>query len=106
MKIVADKKIRDYELTFLLSSSLTSAESKKIQESLASLVVKHKGELKSQTEWGKKTLTYTIKFAGKRYNEANYFHWLLKFETSSLAKFEHDLRLEQSILRYLLVLAR
>ena len=106
MKIIVDKKVRAYELTFLLRSDLTSAEIKKIQESLVALVAKHKGELKSQTEWGKKALAYTIKSTGKRYTEADFFHWVIQFETSHLAKFEHDLRLEQAILRYLLVLAR
>jgi len=106
MKIIADKKVREYELTFVLSASLTSAESKKIVDNLAELVVKHKGEVISQADWGKKSLAYTIKKSGKRYTEANFFHWVIKFETTGLLGFRNNLELEQSLLRHLLVLAR
>ena len=106
MKILADKEVRQYELTFLLPGELTSVELKKIQESLFELVTKHKGAVVSQSEWGKKELAYTIKHTGKKHTQAEYFHWVVEFAPVRVTAFEQDLRLRSDLLRYLLVTAR
>ncbi len=106
MKILADKVARQYELSFLLPAELTSVDLKKIHESLSELVAKHKGSVVSQAEWGKKELAYTFKHAGKKYTQAEFFHWVVEFLPAKVTVFEQDLRLRSDLIRYLLVTAR
>lgn len=106
MKIVADKQARHYELTFLLPSELTSSEVKKAHEVIAGLIAKHEGEITEQQDWGQKDLAYTMKMGGKRFKQANYYHWQLSFLPTKVTGFEKEMKLQTGILRYLLVLAR
>lgn len=106
MKIVADKQARHYELTFLLPSELTSSEVKKTHELIAGLIAKHEGEIIEQKDWGQKDLAYTMKMSGKKYTQANYYHWQLGFLPAKVISFEREMKLLTGVLRYLLVLAR
>lgn len=105
IEILPVKRMRQYELTFLVPSGLTSTEIKKTLESIQSLVEKHKGKITSQEEWGKRTLAYTIKKGGKRYTEANYYHWLVEIDAKQVPALERSLVLSLDILRSLLLVA-
>ncbi len=106
MKIIADKRIRQYELTFLLPVSLTTDEVKSIHEKIESLVKKHKGEVKDLQEWGKKTLAYAVRFKSKPQHEANFFHFLIELDSTQVQALEKAVKLEPMIMRHLLVLAQ
>lgn len=103
--IVSDPKVRQYELTFLLQAGLTSAEVKKIADSLAELLTKHNLTIDAQQDWGKKELAYAIKFGAKRQTEALYQHWLLTGPASAIPALERELNLLPTLMRYLLVVA-
>lgn len=103
--IVSDPKVRQYELTFLLQAGLTSAEVKKIADSLAELLTKYNLTIDAQQDWGKKDLAYAIKFGAKRQTEALYHHWLLTGPASALPALERELNLLPTLMRYLLVVA-
>lgn len=105
MQIPADKRVRQYELTYLVPANLTSDESKQIQDAVEKLVKKHKGSVQSKEDWGKKPLAYTIQHSGKRYTEAVYTFMVLEFDTSKAVAFEKDVYLNQSIIRHLFVVA-
>ncbi|MFZ5376269.1 MAG: 30S ribosomal protein S6 [Patescibacteria group bacterium] len=105
MKIVKEANKRQYELTFLLDPTLTDTERKDIEKKVQSLVKKHHGDVISEEDWGKKTLAYTIKKKGKKYQEATYSHWVVEFVSTEAPEFEKDLFLNQDIVRHLLVLA-
>lgn len=105
MHIPQDKRIRKYELTYLISASLTNDEVSKISDVVEKLVKKHKGTVVSQEDWGKKTLAYTIQHSGKRHTEAGYRFLVLEFDTSHVEAFEKDIFLNQQLLRHLLVIA-
>lgn len=105
MNIPQDKRVRQYELTYLLSAGLTSDELNKADEAVEKLVKKHKGTIISKDDWGKRTLAYTIQVGGKRHTEAMYRFMVVEFDTSHTVIFEKDIFLTQSIIRHLLVIA-
>ncbi len=105
MQIPSDKRMKQYELTYLVSAQLTSDEVKAIDSAVEKLITKHKGSVKNREEWGKRDLAYTIKHGGKKHDQAAYTHVVVEFETSAAFAFEKDLYLNQSVLRHLFVIA-
>lgn len=104
MKIPQDKRIRTYELTYLIPSGLSSDESKAVVDQVEKLIKKYKGKIVQTEDWGKKTLAYTIQHAGKKYLEAEYKHLQIELETNQVQSFNRDVQLNQNILRHLLVI--
>lgn len=105
MHIPQDKRVRQYELTYLLPASLTSDEVNQVKTAVEKLVTKHKGKVLSSEDWGRKTLAYTIQVGGKRHTEAVYTFVVLEFDTADTVAFEKDVYLNQSVIRHLLVVA-
>lgn len=105
MELVKDKRVRKYELTYLLPEALSSSEVAKAKEAIESLLKKHKVTIVSQEDWGKKYLAYPIKYKSQKQYEAYYTHVSLEAEASTMPKFENDLYLQQEIIRHLVVLA-
>lgn len=105
MKLVADAREREYELTFLVPASLTTAEAKKTLDAVTAVIEKHKGKVTSQVDWGKKELAYTLKKRGTRYHEANYHHVVFSLKAAQLADLNRDLVLSPDLIRSLIVTA-
>jgi len=105
MKLVKDKRVRNYELTYLLPEVLTSSEVAKAKEAIEQLLKKHSVKILSQDDWGKKALAYPIKYKSKKQYEAVYTHIVLEADADVMPKFENDLYLNQDVIRHLLVLA-
>lgn len=103
MQIPQDKRVRQYELTYLVPASLTNDEVSQVEAAVEKLVKKHKGTTVSKEDWGKKPLAYTIQVGGKRHNEAVYKFVVLEFDTAHTVAFEKDIFLNQTIIRHLLV---
>ena len=91
--------MRDYELTLIVDPDLTSEKQKKLQEKIKKVITDLKGEVKKVAEWGKKELTYPIKKKDVGY----YFLWNLKLSSKAASKLESKLKLEEGLMRYLLV---
>lgn len=104
MKIPQDKRIRTYELTYLIPAGLSSDESKAVVDQVEKLIKKYKGKIVQTEDWGKKNLAYTIQRAGKKYLEAEYKHLQIELETNQVQSFNRDVQLNQNILRHLLVI--
>ncbi len=104
MKIPQDKRIRTYELTYLVSTGLSSDESKAVVDQVEKLIKKYKGKIVKTEDWGKKTLAYTIQHGGKKYLEADYKHLKIEMETNQIQLFNRDVQLNQHVLRHLLVI--
>lgn len=105
MKLVKDKRVRTYELTYLLPEAFTSSEVAQTKEAIEQLLKKHKVKILSQEDWGKKALAYPIKYKSKKQYEAYYTFMVLEADSSEMPKFENDLYLKQDIIRHLLVVA-
>lgn len=106
MKLVKDKRIRKYELTYLLPVALTSSEVATAKEAIEQLLKKHKITIVSQDDWGRKFLAYPIKYKSKKQNEAFFTHMSIEAEASKISKLENDLYLNHEIIRHLVVSAQ
>jgi ribosomal protein S6 len=105
MKLIADDRVRQYELTFILPASLTSTELKKSHESVEALLKKFKGKVEKQEDWGKRPFAYTITKSGKRFAEGSYHHWLVALPAAQAPELERALVLSPEIIRSLLIKA-
>jgi len=103
MKLVTETKTNVYELTYLVPAGYTDSELKKVQEDILALVKRYKGEVISETVWGKKPLAYSVRKAGKSYDEAYFVHLRLNLVTDKAPDFENGVYLHNSIVRHLLV---
>jgi small subunit ribosomal protein S6 len=105
MKIIADPQTRQYELTYLVPSNFSETERKSVDDSVVALVKKHKGEVVSSEDWGKKQLAYTIDQHGKKFTQAYYTHTVVSFDPKNTQAFEKGLYLEERVIRHLVVVA-
>ena len=105
MKILASSRVRQYELTYLVPSSLSSSEISKVNEAVEKLLKKHGIKILSQDDWGKKNLAYPIKFKGTKNYDASYIHMILETDSAKIGEFEKGLYLIQEVIRHLIVLA-
>jgi len=105
MKILADERVRQYELTFILPASLTSTELKQLFENVTALVKKYQGEVVRQEDWGKRPFAYTIKKGGKRHLEGAYHHWVISLAAKNVNELERELFLMPGLIRSLLIKA-
>ncbi|MHA1543675.1 MAG: 30S ribosomal protein S6 [Alphaproteobacteria bacterium] len=93
--------MRDYELTLVIDPDLTSENRKKLITKIKKLVTDLKGKLSGSEDWGEKKLAYPIKK-----KELGYYFWLaIKLPAEAPAQLEKKLKLEEGVIRYLLVKA-
>lgn len=91
--------MRDYELVLVLDTKITGAKQKTLIDKVKKVVENGKGKVNSVDEWGKKELAYPI----KKQTEAIYFLLQLELPPEALKKLEDSLRIEENVLRHLLV---
>lgn len=91
--------MNDYELTFILKPNLAEAERDKEVEKIRSLVEKEKGKITSTDIRGKKLLAYPI----KKSLEGIYIFMALSIGAKEVGALEKKLKLNEVMLRYLLV---
>lgn len=91
--------MRDYELTLVISPELPAEKQKEKLEKIKKIITSLKGEIKKTEEWGKKQLAYPIKKSEMGY----YFLWEVQLPEKSLEELNQKLRIEESLLRYLIV---
>jgi len=105
MKIPEKGIVRKYELTYLLSVSYTETELQGFRSEVDKMLVKHGATVDSTEEWGKRELAYDIKFKHQPQSEAAYVHVLFSAKPAAIKVIEADLKLNASLMRYLLVSA-
>lgn len=89
---------RVYELALAVSARLNKEQIKKVAEKAASLITKENGKITKEEIWEKRPLAYPI----KKEEEAVYL--FLYFQTPSLSShFQHQIKLLEGVLRFLLV---
>ena len=91
--------MRSYEGVFILSPELSQDASKNTITQLQELVTKNGGRVDGLQEWGKRRLAYKI----KKKQEGNYVIVNFQLDSSNTKKMEQMLRLNDQILRYLLI---
>lgn len=91
--------MRQYELTVVFSPQLNQKDLTAAAAAVENLVEKAKGKIKKMEDWGKKVLSYPI----KKEVEGVYQWRQLELPTAAVANVDKELKLQQQILRYLLV---
>ena len=87
----------------MVSTAFTGGELTKVQDEVQALVQKFKGEVISETAWGKKPLAYSIRKSGKTFDEAYFTHLRVNLQAEKAQEFEKGIYLNNSIIRHLLV---
>ena len=105
MKVSKDILKKLYEITYLLPGDFSDAEVKKVKEEVLALVKKHQGEVKKESDWGKKSLAYKLKVVSKFYQEALFFYLEIELLPEKISDLERDFNLNKNIMRHLLVTA-
>jgi len=87
--------MNDYILTLILKPDLEE----KVRKELLDSVTKKFGELKKEELWGARDLAYPIKHNSKGY----YIHYNFSSEPSTIPSLDKTLKMEEDIIRHLLV---
>jgi small subunit ribosomal protein S6 len=103
--ILRDDQTRVYELTYLLTPTLTESEATAAKKAVDALVAKFGGKMVKTEDWGKRELAYKIRHSGQRQGEAYYTHLVIEFEPRKAFEFEKELYLQDEIMRHLVVLS-
>lgn len=94
--------MRDYELTYIIKPDLDPAALAGVIERVSGFVtVEGGGTISKTTPWGMRQLAYPI----HRYREGQYVFSLIQIEPTAMARIEQRLRMNEDVLRFLLVRA-
>lgn len=85
-----------YEITFLFDKG-----NKKVVERLKSYISESKAKIVKEEDWGVKSLAYPI----KKHTEAAYLYYEIELDTKNIKNLEEKIKLEEELLRYLVVRA-
>lgn len=88
-----------YELTVVLPEKATPAKKKAVNETISKILKIAKGEIKKTDDWGKLELAYPL----KGNNSGVFLYFELELEPKEIKSFDQKLKLEEGIIRYLLV---
>ena len=91
--------MRNYEGVFIIKADLSNESSKGVVAGLQELVTKNGGRVDGLQEWGKKRLAYKI----NKKHEGSYVILNFQLDSKHTKKLEQSLRLNDQLLRYLLV---
>lgn len=91
--------MRDYELVLVIDPDLAEGDRKKEIAKVKKIIEDLKGKVEKTDEWGKRELVYPIKKKKVGY----YFLLAIKLPNKAPAQVDSKLKLEEEIIRYLLV---
>lgn len=91
--------MRNYEGVFIISAELSNDSAKGVVTQIQELVSKNGGRVDGIQEWGKKRLAYKI----KKKQEGNYVIMNFQMDSKFSKKFDQSLRLNDNLLRFLLI---
>ena len=91
--------MRNYEGVFIINPDLATDAAKGVVTQIQEFVSKNGGRIDGLQDWGKRRLAYKI----KKRHEGNYVVINFQLDTKQTKKFEQTLRLNDHVLRYLLV---
>ena len=91
--------MRNYEGVFIIKADLSNESAKGVVAGLQELVTKNGGRVDGLQEWGKKRLAYKI----NKKHEGSYVILNFQLDSKHTKKLEQSLKLNDQLLRYLLV---
>jgi len=101
-KTEQNSKMQRYEAIYLISNKYSENELEPIHESINELFQNNGGIIVTEENWGKRKLSYPIKHFYHAY------YYLLEYDlpTENVQKIDNSLRLDERILRHLIVQKR
>lgn len=91
--------MRSYELTIVLPGGASAVKKKSLGEKIERMVKSGSGKIKSSNEWGKIDLAFKI----KKETQGVFIFMELEMEAPGAKNLKNKLRLENDIIRYLLI---
>ena len=91
--------LNDYELMFILAPDLEEEAVATTTERVKSYVTSRGGEVRSLEPWGRRRLAYPI----QRYHEGAYHIAQLTLGSEHAIELDHSLKLNEQVLRYMIV---
>ena len=89
----------NYELVYILMPTFEDEQLGPVYETISGLVQNLKGEVSEVKPWGRRKLAYPI----KGFRDGNYVEMRFAMSPTAAAELERSLRLNESVIRYLLV---
>ena len=91
--------MNSYLLTLVLKADLSDADRKTLLDSMIKKLVGEDGKIEKEDMWGAKDLAYPI----KRQTKGFFAHFEISADPKNAKTLDKTLKLEEDILRYLLV---
>ena len=91
--------MNSYELTVVLPGKATVAKKKSAKNKIEKMVTTLKGKVSKVEDWGEIELSYPI----KKMETGIFLHFALELETETVKAIIEKLKLEEEIIRYLLI---
>ncbi len=91
--------MRDYELVIIVTPEFEEAATADIVEKVKGWITESGGSIDTFEEWGRQKLAYLI----RNFKEGQYFRFEIKLDPSAVAALERNFRLQESILRFLII---
>jgi small subunit ribosomal protein S6 len=92
-------QLREYELMYLLTPELPEDEMTAANERVSSLITNRGGEITKADSWGRRRLAYPI----RRHLDGYYTILRFNLEPNLTVELERNLRLNEQVLRHILV---
>lgn len=93
--------MRTYELTFIVASDVDDQEYNGILAQMSKWVEELQGKVVKTDQWGRRRLAYNI----AEYSEGYYVTLVLEMEPRTTSDLERNIRLNERILRHLVIRA-
>lgn len=91
--------MRDYEMVVVISPEVADENVPTLMEKWGQFISEKGGEITNVDHWGRRKLAYPI----KKFYEGNYVLARFKVEPSAAAELEANLRINEEVIRHLLV---
>jgi small subunit ribosomal protein S6 len=91
--------MRHYELGFILHPEVEQSDVTQTVDRVGQYVTSGGGEVASVDVWGRRALAYPI----RRQNEGTYVFLQVHIEPQAILELERNLKLDEEVLRYLLL---
>jgi small subunit ribosomal protein S6 len=91
--------VQDYELMYVLTPELDEAGVEEANTRVSAMLASRGGEITATDPWGRRRLAYPI----ENHLEGVYSVVRLKLDPTSITAIERDFRLNESVIRHLLI---
>ena len=97
---MSEKKLRRYEITYLVQPEATDEERAKVEDRVAGVFSKMGAHVLRREDWGKRKLAYEI----RKYNKAYYTYLIFAGTADVPAELERNLRLLDVVVRFMVII--